>query len=227
MMAKSNWAITDEQYGKLCGRDDEFRLRVRKGVIPFDAAMDHLQAAFYSNLSTSREKRNSAPKSFLTKPFDIVKFFGENWSIWKGPAGGAGVFGEDDVDQRSLAIVEVDVLTIIFFETCLKDDKHKTSGEEKLLKLKATKEFIRFGADVFMGLWLDYQTNKGKSVLEFLYRTKKISYLDFFGTVFRKPNADRYVLHLYREDIRGWDWGCFWLGLGLDVGSLSAGRASQ
>ncbi|HTX86849.1 MAG TPA: hypothetical protein VMC41_02160 [Candidatus Nanoarchaeia archaeon] len=56
MMAKT-WAITDEQYGKLCGRDDEFRLRVRKGVIPFDAALDHLQAAFDGNMSKSQYKR--------------------------------------------------------------------------------------------------------------------------------------------------------------------------
>ena len=58
MMAQKPWAITDGQYGQLCGRVDEFKMRVRKGVIPFEAAMDHLQAAFDGNMSTSRDRKN-------------------------------------------------------------------------------------------------------------------------------------------------------------------------
>jgi hypothetical protein len=220
-------AVTDEQYGTFCRRDDEFRERVKKGVISFADAMDHLQAAFDGKMSTSREKRSGIMKSFLTKSFDPVQFFGlgNGWSIWKGPADGDGKSGEEDIDPRSLAIAEVNVSEMIF-ETGLKDGETSIKGEEKLRRLKDDTGFIRFGGNVFMGLWLDYEANKENSVLEFLYQTKKIGYLDFFGTILRNSSGYRYVLYLYRSDGGEWDWDYYWLDDGWDARNLSAGRAS-
>ena len=149
------------------------------------------------------------PKSFLAKPFDPVKFLGKGWSIL------------EDIKTDA----EIDVSSMVF-ETCLEGDETSIKGEKKLLRLKAKKDFTSFCANVFMGLWLDYQANKENSILEFLYRTKKIQYLDFFGTVLRDPDGYRCVLCLCRSADGAWSWYCYWLDYDWNPRHLSAGRAS-
>jgi hypothetical protein len=159
------------------------------------------------------------------KPFNPAEFIGQGWSVWKGPADGDGLSGEEDVDERSLALSQIEIDKFLF-EACLQGDENSITGEEKLRRLKVKPDFVRFGANVFLGLWLDYQANKENSVLEKLYREKKITYLDFPGLVLRSPHGDRFVLYLYRNDggQGGWDYG--WLDLDWDDDSLSAGCAS-
>lgn len=41
-------------------------------------------------------------------PFNPAKFIGAGWTIWRGPADGDGLSGEEDHDERSLAIMEID-----------------------------------------------------------------------------------------------------------------------
>jgi hypothetical protein len=196
--------------------------KLQKQVI--DLQPDELGRRFTEFLQNGCWSNFGEPKSFQTKPFDPAEFFGNKWSIWKGPVGGAGLSGEEDIDSRS-PTGEIDVSKIIF-ETCLNGGEASVKGEEKLLRLKAKKDFIRFGAGIFAGLRSDYQANKENSGLEFLYHSQEIRYLDFFGIILRNPNGNRCVPYLYRNDDGEWFWLCNWLVNDWDARRLSAGRAS-
>ncbi|MDP3900455.1 MAG: hypothetical protein Q8Q23_05230 [bacterium] len=164
-------------------------------------------------------------QSIITKPFNPAEFLGEGWTVWKGPADGDGLSGEEDIDPRSLALVKIEVSQFLF-ETCLQASAGSITGEEKLHRLKAKSDFVRFGANVFLGLWTDYQANKKNSVLERLYKERKVTYLDFPGTVLRNPDGIRRVPYLFRRGVGQWGWDCFWLGDGWGAASLSVGCAS-
>ena len=164
-------------------------------------------------------------KSVLTKSFNPAKFIGKDWAIWRGPANGGGFSGEEDIDPRSLVFTQIEIDKFIF-ETCLRENETPVTGEKKLLRLKAKPDFVRFGGNVFLGLWLDYQDNKENSILECLYRNHKISYLDFFGTILRHPRGDRFVLCLYRRDDGEWYCDCRWLVQDWSACHLSVGCAS-
>ena len=166
------------------------------------------------------------PKSLLTKPFNPVEFIGKDWATWRGPIDGDGLSGEEDIDLRSLAMTEVELAKFLF-ETCLLAGEKSITGEEKLRRLKEKPEFVRFGGTVFYALWLDYQANKENSVLEWLYRNFKISFMDFMGQILRLPNGDRNVLYLGRDDGGEWDWDYDWLGYQWDASGPSVGCASQ
>ncbi|MBU2028407.1 hypothetical protein KJ761_00770 [Patescibacteria group bacterium] len=166
------------------------------------------------------------PKSILTKPFNSIQFLGEGWVTWKGPIDGDGLSGEEDIDLRSLFLPEIEIAKFLF-ETCLLADEKSITGEEKLRRLKEKSDFVRFGGNVFLGLWLDYQANKENSILEWFYRNFKISFMDFMGQVLRDPDGYRYVLYLYRRDDGGWDWRYGWLDYRWGAGLPSAGCASQ
>ena len=197
--------------------------RLQTAVI--DLSSEEFGARFTAFLKNDCRFIFGEPKSFLTKPFNPAEFIGKGWTIWKGPIGGDGLSGEEDQDLRSLALTEIE-LASLFFETCLKKKEKLIKGEEKLRRLKEMPNFIRFGGNVFLGLWLDYQANKENSVLELLYRTRKIKYMDFFGLVLRSPYGRRRVLCLPRDDDGEWNWDYYGLDRDWGAGSLSAGRAS-
>lgn len=149
------------------------------------------------------------PKSFFTTSFDPAEFIGKEWKVWRGPIDGDGLKGDEDIDSRSLDLVEVSIDSILF-ETCLEKGEQRITGEEKLKRLKAA-NVVRLGGNVFLGLWLDFETNKENSILEHLYRTRKITYLDFFGLILRDPRGNRCVLFLYHNGDGGWRWDDGWL----------------
>lgn len=140
-----------------------------------------------------------------SQPFNVTAFFNDqNWSAWLGPINGDGKSGDPDFDPRTLTLTTVDFAQARF-ETCLKDSKNSIKGEDKLLLLKQQTNLIRHGGQQFLALWQDYQKNGEKSVLEWLRRTKGITYLDFPGLILRNPNGYRCVLYLYWYSAR-WDW---------------------
>lgn len=166
-------------------------------------------------------------KLILTKQFDPTAFIGEGWTIWKGPDDGDGMNGEEDVDPRSLDMTEIEVVRFVF-KTCLKADEKSITGEAKLRRLKEDNpDFIRFGGNVFLGLWEDYQVNKENSILEQLHQNFGISFMDFLGLILRYLDGRRYVLWLGRGGDGEWGWGCHWLVYRWDADDSSAGCASQ
>lgn len=144
-----------------------------------------------------------------TIPFNITEFLGEDVKVWLGPADGDGLEGEPDVDLRGEELKEIDWLKVLF-ETCLKTGEGSIKGEEKLLRLKQTPN-IRLGGNAFLSSWKDYRENRQDSVLEWLYRTKGVRYVDFFGLVLRSLRGNRYVVYLRRDDVGTWQWFCLWL----------------
>lgn len=144
-----------------------------------------------------------------TTLFDPAAFIGNGWSIWKGPADGDGLTGEEEQDKRSLASIEVD-LTKVSFETMLKEGEKTVVGEEKLKRLKDAGR-IRLDAKVFQTLWEDYKQYGENSTLELLRRTQGARLIDFPGTELRSPDGDRYFLSLYWQ-AGEWDWSYDWLG---------------
>jgi hypothetical protein len=150
-------------------------------------------------------------KSFQAKPFNVEKFLGKGWKV-------------DEQDERSIALAQIE-LSALQFETCLKEGESSIVGKEKLTRLKESGKIL-LGANAFFGLWEDYQTNKENSVLEWLWRNHKISYLDFFGTILRSPSGGRDVFYLYRRGRGEWHWGSHWLDRRWRAGDLSAVLAS-
>ncbi|OGD32128.1 hypothetical protein A3C91_03185 [Candidatus Azambacteria bacterium RIFCSPHIGHO2_02_FULL_52_12] len=152
------------------------------------------------------------PKRIITCAafFNPAEFLGGGWSIWKGPADGDGLSGEEDQDERSLMITELDLAELLF-ETCLKEKEEYIAGEEKLKRLK-TKNSVLLGGRQFLALRQDWQKNGSESALEWLYETKGATYLDFPGLVLRRPDGRRCLLAFCRDGGGRWGWGYYWLG---------------
>ncbi len=141
-------------------------------------------------------------------PFDPAKLIGKGWSIWKGPADGDGLTGEEGQDQRSLALTEVD-LSKIMLRTSLKNKKETyIKGEETLNRLKKAK-CIRLDAQVFLTLWKD-QNRIPASFKELT--NGNTTFIFFDGAVLRGPDGYRYALCLYFSGVR-WGWCYGWLDL--------------
>lgn len=168
------------------------------------------------------------PKKILLDhicPFSPAEFIGQGWTIWLGSADGNGLSGEPDQDLREQTLAEVDFSQALI-ENCLKDGEASIKGEEKLRRLKEAGN-TRLGGATFLALWRDYQTNKENSVLEWLYRNRKITYLDFFGLVLRSPNGSRCVLYLYRYEDGEWYWNYGWLAYDWESRHGAAGLANN
>ena len=140
------------------------------------------------------------------RTFDPAKFIGSGSTIWRGPANGTGLKGEEDQDQRALALTEIN-LNAVTFDNCLEEGENVVKGEVKLTRLKA-KPVIRLDAAVFQTLW------ENKVLIPESWKEKvngNTRFIYFDGTILRNPNGDRFVLYLYFEDGE-WDWHYCWLG---------------
>ena len=133
-----------------------------------------------------------------SKPFDTA-FIGPNWSIWKGPANGNGLEGEEDQDTRSLVLTEI-ALGAIILDASFKKSETVTTGEERLKRLLESGQ-IRLDAAVFLHLW------ENKHLIPEKWKGK---FVFFDGTILRNPYGDRYALCLYWSGV-AWCWGVFWL----------------
>lgn len=145
-----------------------------------------------------------------SKPFNPTEFIGPDWK-------------EAERDERSYALTEIDFSQVLL-ETCLEKNEDRITGETKLKRLKE-KELIRLGGQQFLALWLDYQANKENSVLEWLRKTRGITYLDFPGLVLLYPDGSRYVLYLFWYGGQ-WYWDYYWLDYVWDGRHFSAALAS-
>ena len=137
-----------------------------------------------------------------TTPFNPTEFIGAGWTIWKGPAEGNGLEGEEEQDARSLVLTTLDV-TRLRLETTLKGEETSIVGEEKLKRLKAMTD-IRLDAGIFQTFW------RNQHLIPERFKAKtngNTTYVFCDGTVLRSPDGDRYVLCFYwRDDALEWDW---------------------
>ncbi|MBI4118705.1 MAG: hypothetical protein HY452_00375 [Parcubacteria group bacterium] len=161
---------------------------------------------------------NSVISLDRTTPFNPVQFLGEGWSIWKGPADGDGLSGQEEQDKRSLVLTEVD-LSQVQLVTLLKDGDGDNiiQGEENLKRFK----YILLDAQVFQTLW----ENKHLIPEHWKKTNGNTTHVFFPGTTLRSPFGSRRVLCLcWRAG--GWHWRCSWLASGWYVHDSSAVLAS-
>ena len=152
-------------------------------------------------------------------PFNPATFIGAGWTIWKGPADGDGLSGDEEQDSQSLALTEIDWSTVTFEHT-LREGETTITGEEKLRRLKELGH-LRFDAKVGQ----DLMNEPGRITLAML-RARGIKWFDLPGTVLRSPDGHRCILYLYCDGVGQWDWRFFWLGRVWRRRSPSAVRAS-
>lgn len=139
------------------------------------------------------------------KLFDPSTFIASGWTIWRGPADGNGLKGDEQQDHRSLELTQVD-FTKGRFETCLADGEQVITGEQRLNRLRE-KVFIRADAAIGVALFKE----PGQVILNWLYQTHGVAWFELPGTELRNSNGYRYVLCLYREDDGQWYWYYYWL----------------
>lgn len=157
-----------------------------------------------------------------TNPFNPAEFIGQGWTIWRGPADGNGLEGEEEQDARSLVLTELD-LSIILLETHLKNGEVSTTGEERLKRLDAANR-IKLDAKAFQTLW----ENRDKLPERFKQKTNgNTTFIFCDGTVLRSPDGRRYTLcFCWHADSRRWYWDYYWLSDGRRANDPSACLAS-
>ena len=152
-----------------------------------------------------------------TTPFNPAEFIGKGWSIWKGPADGNGLKGEEEQDKRSLALTQLDV-TRLQLVTTLEKGETSIVGEEKLTRLKKMADVIRLDAGIFLTFW----KNQHLIPLRFKEKTNgNTTYVFCDGTVLRSPHGRRFALYFFWHDGR-WHWCFNGLGNGFRVDYPSA-----
>ena len=156
------------------------------------------------------------------KAFDPAKFIGNGWSVWKGPADGDGLSGEEERDKRADEFDIVDWEQVLM-ETHLQENETSVLGEEKLKRANASGN-IQLGDKQFASLWENYK-DKGKDSVPEKLRLKGVKVIYFFGTVLRDPYGDRCVLCLYLHGSE-WYWDYRWLGDQWNADDPSASLAS-
>lgn len=157
------------------------------------------------------------------KPFSPTEFIGKGWTVWKGPADGDGLEGDEDRDacEDDLSIIDWEQ---IILESHLEESESSVHGEEKLKRAVASGN-VQLGGRAFLSLWEDYKANGENSVLEKL-RRKGVTRIYFFGLRLRDPRAGRGVLCLYVSG-SGWDWYYYWLSGRWGASNPSASLASN
>lgn len=157
-----------------------------------------------------------------SKPFNPAEFIGAGWSIWRGPADGNGLVGEEERDYRSSTLTQLD-LSNVQLVTCLKQGESVMTGEERLKRLK-TGGHIRLDENAFKAFW----ENQALIPSRFKERVNgNIQFIFFDGVVLRGPDGRRYTLYLCFSDIGSWHWCYRWLGRVRGVDRPSAVLASQ
>lgn len=140
-----------------------------------------------------------------TTLFNPVEFIGAGWSIWKGPADGNGLEGEEEQDARSLALTTLDVTRLRLETTLKKGEETSIVGEEKLKRLQKMTD-IRLDAGIFQTFW------RNQHLIPERFKAKtngNTTYIFCDGTVLRSPRGHRYVLCFYwGGDERKWRWYC-------------------
>lgn len=127
------------------------------------------------------------------------------WAFWKGPSNGDGLQGDEERDQISLALQQVDFERVEF----VGGRAGGTNGEDRLNYLRKMGRPI-FGSTVCAGLLEDLRLcqNKADSVLEKIYDHTQLTYIDFPGDVIRTEEADRMITFLRRDAPGVWSVHC-------------------
>ncbi len=131
--------------------------------------------------------------------FDPV-FVGKDWKVLTDTDNGIGID-----------------ITKVRFETCLKEDEASTTGEERLIRLKAANH-SSLGGKAFRTCW-ENRTSLPESWKK--DENGNIRFIFFDGLVLLNPVGRRFTLYLCWRDGE-WRWRYIWLGHDRDARSPSA-----
>lgn len=155
-----------------------------------------------------------------TTPFNPAEFIGAGWSIWKGPAEGNGLEGEEEQDARSLVLTMLDI-TRLRLETTLKGDETSVVGEGKFKRLQKMTD-TRLDAGIFQTFW------RNQHLIPERFKAKtngNITRIYCDGTVLRSPNGSRCVLCFY-WGVGTLEWCWDYCGLGSRFGAFDPSAVS-
>lgn len=193
-----------EKYYDIRGYMEKIMQQLRQGDgYPFSLEMlrRHLQNSIEGNFLSE------GPKEFYPESLSLADFFKKvsgcpyEVSIWRGSEEDFREYDKKEQDMRSNLLRTIP-LNSLSFETCMEEGAvGAITGEEKLIRLKGLKKSI-LGKDAFYGLWKNYKEREEYSILEWLWKKHRISYLDFFGTIIRNSEGKRVVICLSRSDDR-------------------------
>ncbi len=144
-------------------------------------------------------------------PFDPATFMGKGWSIWRGPADGGGLNGEEQECQASLACTSIDRTQIALVNCRRGCGQECLQGEVFLRKVRTGWSPVldaKIGQTLYENPQFIPEDWKGQSVF-------------FMGTELRDPNGYRCVLYLYWSGAR-WDWRYRWIGSTFNSDSPAA-----
>jgi len=197
-MSPSEETITAGQAAKFT---DLQIARLRKSGLPSEPTqyvLEHEGAeiadAFIADVHRRVEARQRATESHILQrlPFDLKEFLGKDWKIDEQVGERTG----DNLDAGK--IVTKDYLC---------ERESSINGKDRLKRIKAATGGIQLDAPDFLALWQE----KDHVTLKWLYDTRGITWLSFWGTILRDPGGDRSVLYLYRGGDGSWVWSCSWV----------------
>lgn len=157
-----------------------------------------------------------------SKLFNPAEFIGQGWSIWRGPADGDGLEGNEERDQRAAALVKIN-LAEVQLVACLKRGERVTTGEKRLNRLKADGR-VRLDENAFKAFW------ENREILPVRFKERmngNIQFIFFDGVVLRSPLSSRFTLCLCFLGDGSWLWDCILLDSDRDADRPSAVLASQ
>lgn len=201
LMSPSSETVSDGQGVKLV---DLVIARLRKSGLDHGASqyvLEHEGSAIADDIVADFRRRVEArlraiePHILKRQPFNPAQFLGKGWSVDEQ----VGTRTGDNLDAGQ--IVRKDYLRM---------SESSINGEERLKRIKNAPEDVQLDAEDFLALWQE----EGHATLNWLYGTRGITWLSFWGTILRSPGGDRDVLYLYRRDGGSWRWGCRWVGFG-------------
>lgn len=168
----------------------------------------------FGNLLKSIEIQQNSPESTqggtemlsgamsLPKTFDLAKFVGVGWRIWRGCTEGNGFEGEEAQDTRSLAFTEVDFRCVTKKVNFVLDLAVRSSqGIRQLQKTKVIQADARIGQALC--------EEKDQKTLRYLFYTLGVTSFELFGTILRSPSGDLCVLRfVYSSHNSTWSYVC-------------------
>ncbi|MDZ7798599.1 MAG: hypothetical protein U5L76_03180 [Patescibacteria group bacterium] len=207
-MSPSEEIISAGQAAKIA---DLVIARLRKSELPhavIQSVIEKEGAEIAANFVADVRNRVEAcllvaePHILKRLPFDVENFIGKGWSV------------NEQVSKRSSDNLEAGQITRNDY---LKEGESYINGEERLRRIKvAGEQDLQLDAEDFLALWQE----EGHTTLNWLYETKGITWLSFWGTILGGPVGRRLVLYLCRYVDGSWRWLYDW----VDRDVWSSGR---
>lgn len=131
-----------------------------------------------------------------SRPFDPPSLFGGGYSVWRGPADGDGLEGEEDHDPRAQILTEIDFDTL----RCVsvhQSAEEKVHGEEFVRRLRRSAGVT---LDAYAFLAIHERRLQGLPFTGDWATSGRLTCLCLVGTILRAPNGERNIAIVYVDE---------------------------